>query len=629
MAEAPGKAKRPKSYHFHPEWEEDYFFVYYNSNPICLICNAKVALAKKANLQRHYKSLHAAKYDKEYPAETALRTARLKELKLNLTGRQAIFTKPNEQAKAATIASYRVSHVLAKHKKPFKDGEAWKEGFVEAAESLFDGFKNKTEIMKAVNDVQMSRNTTTRRCEVMAVNVEEQLRKDIDTCECFSLQFDESTDTVDVAQLCVFIRMVFGDMSAREELLTILPLKGQTRGEDIFNAFMGFAREKELPLFKLIAITTDGAPAMVGRANGFIALCKQSESFPDILNYHCIIHQQALCGKIVHMKDVMDICMKIVCSVRARSLQRRLFRAQLEEHDAEHTELLLHTDVRWLSRGKFLARFMELLPEIKEFLKLSKHADYSTKLEDHQWLLDLSFLTDLTHTLNELNIKLQGKDKDVVEMMSEVNMYKSKLQLMSSRLQQRDLPTNFPHMHAELQRQGKRMTPAQRDRYVEHVKDVSSEFDRRFTDFATLEPVATYMCNPFGASIAVGDIADKIRSLFDMESSAVENEIITLQNDIVVKAKSTSAQPGEHITFWELLLEEKYPNLRRCALNLTALFGSTYLCESAFSHMKYIKSKYRSTMTDEHLAACLRLAISTYTPDYEKLASSSQCQVSH
>jgi len=33
------------------------------------------------------------------------------------------------------------------------------------------------------------------------MHVEEQLRKDIDTCECFPLQSDEM---VDVAQLCVF-----------------------------------------------------------------------------------------------------------------------------------------------------------------------------------------------------------------------------------------------------------------------------------------------------------------------------------------------------------------------------------------------------------------------------------------
>uniref|UniRef100_A0A8C9Y1N1 Uncharacterized protein n=1 Tax=Sander lucioperca TaxID=283035 RepID=A0A8C9Y1N1_SANLU len=52
----------------------------------------------------------------------------------------------------------------------------------------------------------------------------------------------------------------------------------------------GFVSETKLLLFKLISITTDGAPAMMGRTSGFIALCKESESFPDILNYHCIIH---------------------------------------------------------------------------------------------------------------------------------------------------------------------------------------------------------------------------------------------------------------------------------------------------------------------------------------------------
>jgi len=53
-----------------------------------------------------------------------------------------------------------------------------------------------------MKEVRLSRNTTTRRCEGMAVDVE-QLRKDIDVCECSSLQFDDSIDTMDVAQ-CVF-----------------------------------------------------------------------------------------------------------------------------------------------------------------------------------------------------------------------------------------------------------------------------------------------------------------------------------------------------------------------------------------------------------------------------------------
>ena len=234
---------------------EDNFFVYSHSKPVCLICNATVALAKKGNLERHFKTVHE-RYERNFPAKTPLHATKVRDLKAQLAARQSIFTKPKTQAnKAATVASYRISHVVAKHKKPFIDGNIVKEAFLEAADSLFDDLKNKAEIVKAIKEVQLSRNTTTRRCEGMALDVEEQLRKDIDFCECFSLQFDESTDMVDVAQLCVFIRIVFEDMSTKEELLTILPLKGHTRGEDIFNAFMGFVNEKKLTLFKLISIT--------------------------------------------------------------------------------------------------------------------------------------------------------------------------------------------------------------------------------------------------------------------------------------------------------------------------------------------------------------------------------------
>ena len=210
------------------------------------------------------------------------------------------------------------------------------------------------------------------------------------------------------------------------------------------------------------------------------------------------------------MKEVMDIAMKIVCSVWARSLQRRLFRAQ---NDAEHTDMLLHMDVRWLS--KFLARFTELLPEIKDFLKLSKHVDRHTKLEDHQWPLDLSFRTDLIGKLNELNLELQGKGKDVVNMMSSTNTFESKLQLMSSRLQRGDL-RNFPHTQTEQQRQGNGVTQLDSARYEERVQSISSEFERRFTDSASIEPVASCICYPFGASIDVGDIAAKVKSLFQL-----------------------------------------------------------------------------------------------------------------
>ena len=64
----------------------------------------------------------------------------------------------------------------------------------------------------------------------------------------------------------------------------------------------------------------------------------------------------------------MTLVVKLINSIRAKALQHRLFKALLDELDAAYGDLLLHAEVQWLSRGKVLQRFVDLLPEIKTFL---------------------------------------------------------------------------------------------------------------------------------------------------------------------------------------------------------------------------------------------------------------------
>lgn len=148
----------------------------------------------------------------------------MKELKSQLSEQQSFFSQLISKAKAAAKASFRVSYLIVKNKKSFQDGEMVKEAFVEAPDSLFKDFKNKTEILSSIRALQRSRNTVTRHSEAMAEDMTKQPWKDITDCECFSLQFDESTDVCDTAQLCIFIRIVLTDMSTKEELLKILPM---------------------------------------------------------------------------------------------------------------------------------------------------------------------------------------------------------------------------------------------------------------------------------------------------------------------------------------------------------------------------------------------------------------------
>ncbi|GFW48261.1 uncharacterized protein TNCV_1108241 [Trichonephila clavipes] len=170
------------------------------------------------------------------------------------------------------LARETVAEQQRKEEKPFIDAEIMKEAMLVAADSLFDDFKNKTEILEAINMLQLSARAAARKIELIASNMEAKLENDVETCEFFSIQLDESTDAVDTAQLAISVKMVFDDFSTKEEFLKILPLTARTEGKDIFSLFKKFAIENKLPLQKLSSITMDGARAMTGKENGFIGL---------------------------------------------------------------------------------------------------------------------------------------------------------------------------------------------------------------------------------------------------------------------------------------------------------------------------------------------------------------------
>ena len=58
--------------------------------------------------------------------------------------------------------------------------------------------------------------------------------------------------------------------------------------------------------------------------------------------------------------NVLQDLIKIINHIKAHALNSRLFTQLCEEMDAEHTRLLLHTEVRCLSKRRSLARVSEL-----------------------------------------------------------------------------------------------------------------------------------------------------------------------------------------------------------------------------------------------------------------------------
>ena len=79
----------------------------------------------------------------------------------------------------------------------------------------------------------------------------------------------------------------------------------------------------------------------------------------------------------------------------------------------------------------------------------------------------------------------------------------------------------------------------------------------------------------------------------------------------------------------EQVSETKYKNLRKIALNLMTIFGSTWICESSFSKLNHIKNKFRTKLTDDYLENILRISCTDMEPDFVKLSRAKQSHFSH
>jgi hypothetical protein len=88
------------------------------------------------------------------------------------------------------------------------------------------------------------------------------------------------------------------------------------------------------------------------------------------------------------------------------------------------------------------------------------------------------------------------------------------------------------------------------------------------------------------------------------------------------------AEKGIVFCSWPVV-RQKYVLLSQIGMGLLVMFGSSYACESLFSKLAFIKNKYRSQITDEHIKQLLVLASSENAPDFMGMIAKKQCQTSH
>ena len=121
---------------------------------------------------------------------------------------------------------------------------------------------------------------------------------------------------------------------------------------------------------------------MIGSIKGFVSLVKKENS--SVITTHCFLHREALVAKTIgnDLKSVLEKVVKMVNFIKSRPLKTRLFAKLCEEVEAKHVNLLLHTEVRWLSRGKVLSRVYELKEEMLTFFTLQQQEQFCDLLPD-------------------------------------------------------------------------------------------------------------------------------------------------------------------------------------------------------------------------------------------------------
>ncbi|XP_019748101.1 general transcription factor II-I repeat domain-containing protein 2-like [Hippocampus comes] len=318
----------------------------------------------------------------------------------------------------------------------------------------------------------------------------------------------------------------------------------------------------------------------------------------------------------------MTTMMKLINFLRATSaLQHRLLRTFLTEVDAAYDDLLLHNNIRWLSKGKVLERFWAVRKELEMFLsqhKSTKATQFLELLRNDEKMEVVAFLADITSHLNELNLKLQGKDSTVCELMSAVRAFQRKLENFKVDLQER--MGHFPKLLEQTKGKGDHIQC-----HVEFLEKLIANFKTRFDDFILGKQVLLFIDNPFLVR-NVREFSAEAHQVFPWATPAtLQNELIDLQENIALKEAQCDA-----VTFWtRMVTAANYPLLHKLAINILTMFGSTYRCESAFSTMNIVKNMYRTRLTNEHLHQCLRLAITPFVPKFKVLATSTKCNFSH
>ena len=436
--------------------------------------------------------------------------------------------------------------------------------------------------------------TVRRRIDEISSNIQSQLN-DILRMTKFSLALDESTVRNSEGLLLGYARFKY-DFKFVEEIIFCQSLETTTTAQDIYDVFKRYFTENDIPISNIMSVAADSAPAMMGKHKGVLKLLKNDN--PRMMGVHCIIYRENLAAASIS-REVNQLLEKVISEVnwiKSRPLNERMFKQLCEEMEEGHIGLLLHTRVRWLSKGNCLEQFVVLYDAILEFVGGREEFQFLNTSESKALI---SYLADIFGKPNALNKVLQGKQKTLMDCKTQIFAFIDKLKYFTAQISRKNF-SGFTQL-------GKCESSENIVRIIsEHLSKLVVELNSRFSDLKLIK-FPSWIAQPF---------------LFNCESeeglamdSNLADELLHLQHDDAMKPIYASKN---QLMWLDPQVCAKYVELAQVAEQTLLPFPTTYLVECAFSAVTDILTKKRGTL-DICKRGDLRAKLTCFSPRFSLL----------
>ncbi|XP_026508959.1 zinc finger BED domain-containing protein 5-like [Terrapene carolina triunguis] len=389
----------------------------------------------------------------------------------------------------ALRASYFMSYRVAKTGEPHTITEDFLIPAMKAVVKCMLGEKAEEKL----DSIPLSNDTVSRCIADMAENVLSQLVNRVRNSDYYSLQLDKSTDLDSLAKLLVYVRYMY-ESTIHEDFLFCHSLSTQTTEEEIFLLLDNFMSENRIDWSRCVGISTDGAKSMMGKHSGVVVRIKAVAT--EATWVYCSIDREALASQKMpeNLMSVLSDAVKMVNFITGQCQNSRIFATLCDEMGNDHLPLLMHTEVRWLSRGKVLTRLFELHSELQVFFTDHLPFAQSSCLEDTAWLQRLAYLADIFSCLNELSLGLQGLSTTIFKTQDKIESMIKKLLFWDSCLKRNEIDS-FPTLQEFLAANDNMVLhECVKADIMEHLQQLSKQL-RKY--FPKMDNANSWIRNPF------------------------------------------------------------------------------------------------------------------------------------